>query len=234
MKSISKLAALLWHDIKFSSGGCMVDKRQISKYASQYIDEKDISFVVETLKGDFITQGNTVTNFEASLKKFLNLKLDSYAVCVSSGTAALHLAYLSLGVNPNSTIWVPCISFVATANAGLYCGAKIEFVECSEEDGMIDFDYLGQKLSEAELNGCLPDVLVTVSIGGLTKDLDKLIELKNKYHFKILEDACHSFGGFHENGKLVGSDETVDVSIFSFHAIKKCYHWGGRSYLPKH
>ena len=55
----------------------MVDKRQISKYASQYIDEKDISFVVETLKGDFITQGNTVTNFEASLKKFLNLKLDS-------------------------------------------------------------------------------------------------------------------------------------------------------------
>ena len=56
MKSISKLAALLWHDIKFSSGGCMVDKRQISKYASQYIDEKDISFVVETLKGDFITQ----------------------------------------------------------------------------------------------------------------------------------------------------------------------------------
>ena len=59
-----------------------------------------------------------------------------------------------------------------------------------------------------------------MSIGGLTKDLDKLIELKNKYHFKILEDACHSFGGFHENGKLVGSDETVDVSIFSFHAIK--------------
>ena len=198
----------------------MLVSKQISKYASQFIDDDDIAFVASALKEDFITQGDGTAEFEKCLNSFLGLNAHSSAVCVSSGTAALHLSYLALGVNENSTVWVPAISFVATANAAAYCGANVEFIECEQDDGMIDFNLLKDKLELAKQENRLPDVLVTVSIGGLTKNIKDLENLKKKFGFKIIEDACHSFGGLYDNGKLICSDNVIDLCALSFHAIK--------------
>ena len=117
------------------------------RYSEQYIDQTDISEVVKTLKSDFITTGPQVSIFEKKLSKKVNSK---YSVVFNSATSALHSACLALGLKKNDWLWTSANSFVASANCGLYCGAKIDLLDIELDTFNIDLKKLEKKLSKAK------------------------------------------------------------------------------------
>ncbi|MCP5335066.1 MAG: UDP-4-amino-4,6-dideoxy-N-acetyl-beta-L-altrosamine transaminase [Oceanospirillaceae bacterium] len=184
-------------------------------YNRHHIDEDDIAAVTAVLKSDFLTQGNTVTQFEDLLATRCKVK---HAVAVSSGTAGLHLACLALGVKCGDCVWTSPISFIASANAGLYCGADIDFVDIDTKTGCISVDSLTRKLAQTPENK-LPKVLIVVNYAGHSADIIKIKKLSVEYRFFIIEDSCHAFGGEYA-GEPVGCCRYSDISVFSFHPIK--------------
>ena len=184
-------------------------------YNRQSISEDDIKNVVEVLRSDFLTQGPVLNDFEKKLEKYTGAE---YAIAVSSGTAALHLAYLALGVKSGDIVWSPAISFVATTNAALYCGAEVDFIDIDLKTGCMSIDKLTKKLSGTEKNK-IPSVVVVVDYAGHCTDMKSLYKLSNQYGFKIIEDASHALGGEYLGFK-VGSNKFSDLTIFSFHPIK--------------
>tara|TARA_B100001769_G_scaffold255374_1_gene231851 strand:- start:502 stop:882 length:381 start_codon:yes stop_codon:yes gene_type:complete len=117
-------------------------------YSRQLIDGKDIKTVIKTLKSDLVTTGPKVPEFEKKIKNFLGVK---YCVAVNSATSALHLACIALNLKKNDWLWTSPISFVASANCGLYCGAKVDFVDIDENTYNISIDKLKKKLALAKL-----------------------------------------------------------------------------------
>ncbi|HXK55980.1 MAG TPA: aminotransferase class I/II-fold pyridoxal phosphate-dependent enzyme, partial [Gammaproteobacteria bacterium] len=128
-------------------------------YGRQHISEKDIQAVIAVLKSDWLTQGPTVPAFESALCTYTGA---NHAVAVNSATSALHLACLALGLRPGERLWTSPISFVASANCGLYCGAKVDFVDIDPETCNISPVRLEEKLKNAERRGELPSVVVAV------------------------------------------------------------------------
>jgi UDP-4-amino-4,6-dideoxy-N-acetyl-beta-L-altrosamine transaminase len=185
-------------------------------YGKQDISQDDIDQVVNVLKSDFLTQGPKVPEFERVLALYSGAK---YAVVTNSATSALHLACLALGLGENDILWTSPITFVASANAGLYCGAKVDFVDIDSSTYNICPIKLEEKLVEAKRFGSLPKVLVPVHLTGQPCDMSAIHRLCTSYGVKIIEDASHAIGGAYK-GAVIGSCAYSDVTIFSFHPVK--------------
>ena len=185
-------------------------------YGQHEITPEDIDRVINVLKSDFITQGSVVPQFEQQVAQYCHAQ---HAVAVNSATSALHLACLALSLEPGDRLWTSPITFVASANCGLYCGAKIDFVDIDPETFNLCPKELEQKLIAAEMSGELPKVVVAVHLGGQSCDMKSIDALAKQYHFKIIEDASHAIGGKYLN-KPIGHCRYSDITVFSFHPVK--------------
>ena len=185
-------------------------------YAKHEIDTSDIESVMEALSRPFLTQGPVTQEFEESFSRYVQ---SESAVAVNSGTAALHLACLALEVSPGDVVWTSPISFVASANCALYCGAKVGFFDIDKKSGLADVALLKKRLQVARESGRLPKVVIVVHYGGLSCDMIEIQKLSMEYGFSVIEDACHALGGSY-NGAPIGSCKYSDISTFSFHPAK--------------
>ena len=185
-------------------------------YGKQSISKKDIEMVVDVLSSDWLTTGPSVAGFEKALKEYCGA---DYAIVVCNATAALHLAYLALGVGKGDVVWTSPNTFLSTANAALMCGAQVDFVDVDPETYNMSVGILEHKLADAKNNNCLPRVVVPVHFAGQSCDMKRIYELSLEYGFKIVEDAAHAIGGGYLN-KPVGSCQYSDITIFSFHPVK--------------
>lgn len=185
-------------------------------YGKQKIDESDIDAVVQVLRSNYLTQGPAVGNFEDACSSYLGSK---HAVAVANGTAALHLACLSLGLSKGDVLWTSPISFVASANCGKFCGAEIDFVDIDQDTWNLSIPRLEEKLELAHKQGCLPKILVTVHLCGLPCEMESISRLARQYGFRVIEDACHAIGASYLDSKI-GDCKFSDVAVFSFHPVK--------------
>lgn len=185
-------------------------------YGQQSISEEDIQAVVDVLRSDFLTQGPVVSRFEDAVCAYTGV---SHAIAVNSGTAALHLACRALELGPGDILWTSPITFVASANCALYCGAKVDFVDIDPQTYNISIQALERKLKWAQEAGCLPKILVPVHMCGLPCDMEAIASLSRQYGFSIIEDACHAMGGRYRE-ESVGNCRYSDITIFSFHPVK--------------
>ncbi|MGF1730509.1 UDP-4-amino-4,6-dideoxy-N-acetyl-beta-L-altrosamine transaminase [Photobacterium kasasachensis] len=185
-------------------------------YGRQEITQQDIDAVVDVLKSDFLTQGPKVPEFETSLTCYTGAK---HALAVNSATSALHIACLALGLGQDDLLWTTPITFVASANCGLYCGAKVDFVDIDPTTYNMCPAKLEEKLITARAEGKLPKVVIPVHLCGQPCDMKAIHALSKEYGFKIIEDASHAVGGRYDD-KPVGSCEYSDITVFSFHPVK--------------
>lgn len=185
-------------------------------YGRQDINHQDIDAVVEVLKSDFLTQGPKVPAFEQSVMDACDAK---YALAVNSATSALHIACLALGLESGDWLWTTPNTFVASANCGLYCGAKIDFVDIDPSTYNLCPKALEKKLIAAEKTGKLPKVVVPVHFSGQPCDMQAIYNLSKEYGFKIIEDASHAIGGKYK-GEPIGNCRYSDITVFSFHPVK--------------
>ncbi|MDH5765602.1 MAG: UDP-4-amino-4,6-dideoxy-N-acetyl-beta-L-altrosamine transaminase [Gammaproteobacteria bacterium] len=185
-------------------------------YGKQDITQEDIDSVVDVLKSEFITQGPAIPRFEKAISEYCGAE---YAVAVNSATSALHVACLALGLGPGDWLWTSPNTFVASANCGLYCGAKVDFVDIDERTYNMSVDALVLKLKTAEQEGKLPKIVVPVHFAGQSCDMKAIKQLADKYGFKIIEDASHAIGGKYLD-QPVGNCNYSDITVFSFHPVK--------------
>lgn len=185
-------------------------------YGRQDIIQSDIDMVIAVLRSDFLTQGPVVPAFE---KTVANYCAAQHAVAVNSATSALHIACLALGVGKGDVVWTTPITFVASANCALYCGAEIDFVDIDSRTYNMSVERLTEKLVQAEENGSLPKVVIPVHLCGQPCDMARIYALGQQYGFKIIEDASHAIGGKYK-GEPIGNCRYSDITVFSFHPVK--------------
>ena len=189
-------------------------KKKLSRflpYSRQSIDKKDIYEVTKTLKKDFITQGPKIYEFEKNFAKYVKAK---YAVACATGTAALHIACQSLKLGKGRNLLTSPITFVASANCAQFLGADTHFADIDLDNYCISPSSLEKILKNKKI-----DIVVVVHMSGHPADLEGINNLKKKYDFKIIEDACHALGSSYKN-KKIGSCFYSDISTFSFHPVK--------------
>ncbi|WP_292823113.1 UDP-4-amino-4,6-dideoxy-N-acetyl-beta-L-altrosamine transaminase [Nostoc sp. JL33] len=199
-------------------------------YGRQDISQQDIDAVIEVLRSDWITQGPAIDRFEQAVANYCGTK---YAVAVSSATAALHIACLAAGLGQGDILWTSPNTFVASANCGLYCGAKVDFVDIDLNTYNLSVDELEHKLTGAEKQGCLPKVLIPVHFAGQSCEMEQIAALSQRYGFKIIEDASHAIGGSYQ-GQPIGSCQFSDMAVFSFHPVKIITTGEGGMVLTNH
>lgn len=185
-------------------------------YGRQDINQADIDTVVEVLRSDFLTQGPAVPAFEEAVASYCDVQ---HAVAVNSATSALHIACLTLGVGKGDVVWTTPITFVASANCALYCGATVDFVDIDPRTYNLSVDRLAEKLAQAEKTGNLPKVVIPVHLCGQPCDMAGFHALSQQYGFKIIEDASHAIGGRYK-GVPIGNCRYSDITVFSFHPVK--------------
>lgn len=185
-------------------------------YGRQEITQTDIDAVIDVLRSDFLTQGPMVPRFESLVAEHVGSK---FAVAVNSATSALHVACLALGLGPGDRLWTSPITFVASANCGLYTGADVDFVDIDPRTYNLCPVALEAKLQIAAAAGSLPNVVVAVHLCGQSCDMEKIHALGQRYGFRIIEDASHAIGGKYK-GEFIGSCRYSDITIFSFHPVK--------------
>ena len=193
-----------------------MEESKIIPYSKQDINQADIDSVVDVLKSDFLTQGPQVPLFEQAVSKYCGAE---YGVAVNSGTSALHIACLALGLGKGDWLWTSPNSFVASANCGLYCGAKIDFVDIDPRTYNLSAEKLEQKLIQAKKNDNLPKIVIPVHFAGQSCDMRKIHSLSQEYGFKIIEDASHAIGGKYLD-QPIGGCQYSDIAVFSFHPVK--------------
>jgi UDP-4-amino-4,6-dideoxy-N-acetyl-beta-L-altrosamine transaminase len=185
-------------------------------YGRQEVTEADIEAVVAVLRSDFLTQGPAVGEFEAAVCRLTGAP---HAVASSNGTAALHLACAALQLGRGDHLWTTPISFVASANCGLYCGAAVSFVDVDPHTGLLCVAALREKLREAERTGTLPRVLVVVHLAGHVADMAAIAAETAPYGVHIIEDASHAIGAARDGATTGACDHSV-ITVFSFHPVK--------------
>ena len=185
-------------------------------YGRQDITQADIDAVVAVLKSDFLTQGPAVPRFEQTVANHVGAK---HALAVNSATSALHIACLALGLSQGDWLWTTPVTFVASANCGLYCGAQVDFVDIDPQTYNLCPKSLEIKLVDAEKAGRLPKVLVAVHLCGQPCDMESIHALSQRFGFKIIEDASHAIGGKYK-GEWIGNSRYSDITVFSFHPVK--------------
>lgn len=185
-------------------------------YGRQDITQADIDAVVTVLQSDFLTQGPVVPRFEQTVAMHVGAR---HALAVNSATSALHIACLALGLGPGDWLWTTPVTFVASANCGLYCGAQVDFVDIDPRTYNISPEALEAKLAQADKAGRLPKVVVAVHLCGQPCEMAAIHALGQKYGFKIIEDASHAIGGKYR-GEFIGNCRYSDITVFSFHPVK--------------
>jgi len=180
-------------------------------YGRQTLDEEDKRAILEVLETDFITQGPNVIAFEEAIAKQVGAR---YAVACSSGTAALHLACLALGLKQGQKLVTSPITFLSSANCAHFCQADSDFVDIDPDTWCLSPEKLEEKLEREKV-----DVVVPVHFSGHPSRMREIRALSEKYEFKIIEDCCHAPGAKYE-GSPVGNCEFSDLSMFSFHPVK--------------
>ena len=185
-------------------------------YGRQDISESDIQAVVDVLRSEFLTQGPTVIAFEKALASYCHAQ---HAVAMSNATAALHIACLALDVGPGDVVWTSPITFVASANCAIYCGATVDFVDIDPRTYNLSPERLAEKLERAEKSGKLPKIVIPVHLSGQPCDMAAIHKLSQRYGFKIIEDASHAMGGRYKD-EPVGNCRYSDITVFSFHPVK--------------
>jgi len=185
-------------------------------YGKQDISQQDIDAVLEVLESDFLTQGPKVPLFEKAIAEYCAV---DHALAVNSATSALHIACLALGLGKGDTLWTSPVTFVASANCALYCGAEVDFVDIDDKTYNMSVEELERKLIQAQLEGRLPKIVIPVHLAGQSCDMKGIHELSQEYGFSIIEDASHAIGSKYF-GKPVGGCQYSDVAVFSFHPVK--------------
>jgi len=183
---------------------------KIIPYGRQSIDQKDIEAVTQSLQSDFLTQGPLVPLFEKKLCDYTNSK---YALAVNSGTSALHAAYFALGLQNGDEFITTPLTFAATANAGLYLGAKPVFVDIEKATGNLDPNKIEAAITKKT------KLIAVVDYAGHPANLKKIRQIADKYHLKVVEDACHALGARYKQ-TMIGDGKFADVTILSFHPVK--------------
>jgi len=185
-------------------------------YGKQDINQADIDAVVNVLQSDFLTQGPQVPLFEKTVSNYCG---SQYGVAVNSATSALHIACLALSLGKGDYFWTSPNSFVASANCGLYCGAKVDFVDIDKKTYNMSVVELEKKLIQAKKDNKLPKIVIPVHFAGQSCDMKKIRSLSREYGFSLIEDASHAIGGKYLD-KPVGNCQYSDITIFSFHPVK--------------
>lgn len=185
-------------------------------YGCQDISQADIQAVVEVLQSPLITQGPVTEKFESAVAACCQSR---FAVSTNSATSALHIACLALDVGPGDIVWTTPVSFVASANCALYCGAGIDFVDIDPVSCNMGIDALANKLHKASRRGNLPKVVIPVHLSGNPCDMSAIKRLSDQYGFSVIEDASHAIGAS-QDGQPVGSCRYSDITVFSFHPVK--------------
>jgi len=185
-------------------------------YGRQDINQADIDAVIDVLQSDFLTQGPKTLQFETVVSEKVQA---DYAVATNSATSALHLACLALGLGKGDWLWTSPITFVASANCGLYCGAQVDFVDIDPQTYNLCAEALEKKLIDAKEQGKLPKVVIPVHFAGQSCDMVRIHQLSKEYSFSIIEDASHAIGAQYLD-QPVGSCKYSDITIFSFHPVK--------------
>ena len=189
---------------------------QMIPYGRQDISQADIDAVIEILRSDWLTQGPMVPRFEQAIANYVGAH---YAVATNSATSALHIACLALDLGPGDWLWTSPNTFVASANAGLYCGARVDFVDIDPRTYNISVERLAEKLEQAKIKNQLPKIVIPVHFSGQSCDMAAIHALAQQYQFRIIEDASHAIGGKYCN-EFVGSGRYSDITVFSFHPVK--------------
>lgn len=194
-------------------------KHQKIPYGKHNITDEDIEEVIKVLKSDWLTQGPNIKLFEEAFASYVGAK---FAIAVSNGTAALHLNALALNVKPGDKVITTPLTFVASANCIRYCGGEVVFADIDPETYLLDIESVRSILVKdykKEIRGIIP-----VNFAGRVVDMEAYRELANEFGCWIIEDACHSPGGYFYNKSgekiLSGSGKYADLSIFSFHPVK--------------
>ncbi len=186
-------------------------------YGRQAISRQDIDAVVEVLQSDFLTQGPRVPEFEQALCKATGA---AHCVVSNSATSSLHLACRALGVGPGDAVWTSDVTFVASANCALYCGADVDFVDIDPRTYNMSPLALEQKLREVrEAGRPLPKVVIPVHLCGQSCEMEAIHALSKEYGFAIIEDAAHAIGARYRD-EPVGNCRYSDIAVFSFHPVK--------------
>ncbi len=185
-------------------------------YGRQSIDEADVEAVVAVLRSDLLTQGPMIPAFEHAVAEYCGVE---YGVATNSATSALHVACLALGLGPGDEAWTSAITFVASANCILYCGASVDFVDINPNTFNMCADALEEKLLKAQAIGKLPKIVIPVHMAGQPSEMKRIFELSRRFGFKIIEDGSHAIGAKYF-GEPVGRCCFSDITIFSFHPVK--------------
>ncbi len=185
-------------------------------YGRHEVTSADIEAVAEVLRSDFLTQGPVVPRFEERVAGHVGAE---YAVAVNSATSALHVACLAMDLGPGDWLWTSPITFVASANCGLYCGASVNFVDIDPRTYNLCARSLEIRLERAAAEGRLPKVVVPVHLAGQPCDMAAIHSLGQRYGFGIIEDASHAIGGKYRE-EFIGNCRYSDITVFSFHPVK--------------
>jgi UDP-4-amino-4,6-dideoxy-N-acetyl-beta-L-altrosamine transaminase/dTDP-4-dehydrorhamnose reductase len=185
-------------------------------YGRQHISEEDIQAVVKVLRSDWLTQGPLVPAFEKAVATYCGA---GYGVAVNSATSALHIACLALEIGRDDIVWTSPITFVASANCAVYCGASVDFVDVDHRTYNMSVEALEIKLEKAAIEKKLPKVVIPVHLAGQSCDMESIHQLSKKYGFKIIEDASHCIGGKYKN-EPIGNCRYSSITVFSFHPVK--------------
>jgi UDP-4-amino-4,6-dideoxy-N-acetyl-beta-L-altrosamine transaminase len=185
-------------------------------YGRQDISEADIQSVIDVLKSDYLTQGPMTPAFEKAISEYCGV---NFAFAMNSATSALHAACLALDVGPGDVVWTTAVTFAASANCALYCGASVDFVDIDPQTFNLSTDSLETKLLYAKDHGQLPKVVIPVHLCGQPCNMKRIKELSLIYGFKIIEDASHAIGGKY-CGESIGNCLYSDITVFSFHPVK--------------
>ena len=181
-------------------------------YGRHHIDGEDIKSVIKVLKSDNLTQGPLISAFENEISKYVGVK---YSVVVASCTAGLHLASIVSKLKKGKKLLTSPITFVATANSSLYCGAETIFADIDSSTINISTESIKEVISKNKIHAIAP-----VHFGGLPCDMRKIKEIANKINAVTYEDAAHAFGASFQDGSKVGSCKYSDMTVFSFHPVK--------------
>lgn len=185
-------------------------------YSRQAIDDDDVEAVLQVLSSDYLTQGKRVPRFEQAMSEYCQAE---FAVAVNSATSALHVACLALGLARGDWLWTSAMTFVASANCGVYCGAEVDFVDIDAKTGNISVAALEHKLVVARGEKRLPKILVVVHLAGMPAEMQQIRQLADEYGFYVIEDASHALGASYRN-RPVGSCDYSEITVFSFHPVK--------------
>ncbi|MBN2655393.1 MAG: UDP-4-amino-4,6-dideoxy-N-acetyl-beta-L-altrosamine transaminase [Nitrospirae bacterium] len=184
-------------------------------YGRQSIDDEDIRAVIEALRSDWLTQGPKVIEFERLLADYCGAK---YAVAVSSGTAALHIACLAAGIKEGDEVITSPISFVATSNSVLYCGGKPVFADIDKDTFNIDVAEIKKKITR------YVKAIIPVHFAGLPCEIEEINKIAEEHGLILIEDACHALGAkwMSQSGSWnkIGSSSHSDMTVMSFHPVK--------------